>query len=89
MMKVIECLEEKSILYQYSNGLPKSLNKSNVISMVMKKSEFGGIKYINKFFTFACNDDNKSYDFPKYFNSAPEGFSIFMTDREKVEHMLK
>ena len=79
----MEELEKKSILYQYSNGLPKSTNKNNVISLIMKKSEFGGIKYINKYVTFDKNDDN-TYDFPKYLSSAPEGFSIFMTEKEKV-----
>ena len=50
----------------------------------MKKSEFGGIKYINKYCSIEKNEENNMWDFPQFKKDAPDGFSIFMSLKENV-----
>ncbi len=83
IVKVLERIENISLIYQYYHGLPRIANISNVISLVMRKSEFGGVKFMNKYVIFE-KSDNQIYDFPKYTKDVPDGFSIFMTLKEKV-----
>ena len=84
----MEKIERKSVVYQYYHGLPKSIKNANVISLVIKKCDFEGPKYLNKHVTFDKLDDG-NYDFPVYHPSTPEGFSIFMTKNEKVYRNIK
>jgi hypothetical protein len=53
----------------------------------MRKSEFGGVKFINKYAIFE-KSDNEMWDFPKFIKDVPDGFSIFMTVKEKVSSNL-
>lgn len=83
IVRALEKIEKISLIYQYYHGLPRDANISNVVSLVMRKSEFGGVKFINKYVIFEKRD-NEIYDFPKYTKDVPDGFSIFMSIKEKV-----
>ena len=88
IVRVLERIEKVSLIYQYYHGLSRTANNSNVISLVIKKNEFGGVKYINKCMLFE-KIENGMYDFPKYIQDVAEGCSIFMTKKEKVAYLIK
>jgi hypothetical protein len=82
LIEHMDCLESWSIDVHFKYGLAKDIDRNGTISIVNLRDKKLKFHVFNKAKNSAANSSLK-YDIPVYDNSAPAGFSLFMSQEEK------